>query len=107
MFVVSPEGAGTDCHRSWEAIALGCVPIIKRNSISVLFKELSALIVDDWVEVNKTRLNEFASNLGNKKFNFNHLFAGHWKSRISANRGIRLPSMTFWEFRNFLTRKTG
>jgi hypothetical protein len=107
MFVVSPEGAGIDCHRSWEAITLGCIPIMKRNSISVLFKDLPALFVDDWAEVNRSRLNESASNLVNKRFDFNHIFTQYWKSRISANRVPALPSMTLREFRNFLTRKTG
>jgi hypothetical protein len=107
MFVVSPEGAGIDCHRSWEAITLGCIPIMKRNSISILFKDLPALFVDDWAEVNRYRLNESASNLVNKRFDFNHIFTQYWKSRISANRVPALPSMTLREFRNFLTRKTG
>lgn len=52
MFVVSPEGIGMDCHRTWEAILLGCVPIIKRNALSSLFVDLPVLIVEDWSEVN-------------------------------------------------------
>jgi tRNA U38,U39,U40 pseudouridine synthase TruA len=26
-FVISPPGHGLDCHRTWEALALGCIPI--------------------------------------------------------------------------------
>ena len=48
MFVVSPEGAGMDCHRTWEALLLGCIPIVKRNVLSSLFADLPVLIVNDW-----------------------------------------------------------
>lgn len=27
-FIVSPPGVGYDCHRTWEALLLGCVPIV-------------------------------------------------------------------------------
>ena len=31
-FVVSPPGGGWDCHRTWEAIAVGAVPIVWNSS---------------------------------------------------------------------------
>lgn len=48
MFVLSPEGRGLDCHRTWEAIALGCVPIVKKSALSRLFEDLPVLEVEDW-----------------------------------------------------------
>ena len=30
-FVLSPPGFGYDCFRTWEALALGCVPIVFRD----------------------------------------------------------------------------
>lgn len=32
-FALSPEGNGIDCHRTWECIYVGCIPILKKNSI--------------------------------------------------------------------------
>jgi hypothetical protein len=30
-FVASPYGGGPDCHRTWEALILGCIPIVKSS----------------------------------------------------------------------------
>ena len=50
-FVASPPGNGTDCHRTWEALYLGVVPILKRSLFYSFFPDLPALFVDDWNEV--------------------------------------------------------
>ena len=48
-FVISPPGNGLDCHRTWEAIYLGCVPVVKRSSLSEEFTmNLPILAVEDW-----------------------------------------------------------
>jgi hypothetical protein len=33
MFVLSPPGRGMDCHRTWEAIYLGAVPVVLEGSL--------------------------------------------------------------------------
>ena len=33
MFVLSPPGRGLDCHRTWEAIYLGAVPVVLEGSL--------------------------------------------------------------------------
>ena len=33
LFVLSPPGRGLDCHRTWEAIYLGAVPIVLEGSL--------------------------------------------------------------------------
>jgi hypothetical protein len=59
-FVVSPHGGGLDCHRTWEALALGCYPIVKTSAIDPLFEGLPVLIVKDWSEVTQERLTAFS-----------------------------------------------
>lgn len=52
MFVLSPAGNGPDCHRTWEAIYLGAIPVVKRGTVSPsLVDELPVLQVDDWDEL--------------------------------------------------------
>ena len=58
-FVVSPHGGGLDCHRTWEALALGCYPIVKSSSIDPLFEGLPVLIVKEWSDVTQERLEAF------------------------------------------------
>ena len=31
QFVISPEGNGVDCHRHYEALMAGCIPIMEEN----------------------------------------------------------------------------
>ena len=51
MFVLSPEGNGSDCHRTWEAIYLGAVPVVLRGSLAPsLVKELPIIAVDSFTE---------------------------------------------------------
>jgi hypothetical protein len=50
-FVASPPGAGVDCFRTWEALYLGVVPIVKRSLFYEFFPGLPVLIVDDWNEI--------------------------------------------------------
>ena len=49
MFVISPPGNGLDCHRTWEAIYLGCIPVVLKRSLAKEFWEnLPIFAVDDW-----------------------------------------------------------
>ena len=107
MFVISPEGVGIDCHRTWEALLLGCIPVIKRNPLVALFEHLPVLIVDDWSEVNKSNLLSCAKAFGSRQFDFSSLFTAHWSARIAGHQNVVLPPMTGREFRKLLTRKTG
>ena len=56
-FVVSPLGMGMDCHRTWEALALGCIPIVRRSTlVHSLFKGLPIVVVDEWSDVNESAI---------------------------------------------------
>lgn len=57
-FVVSPEGNGLDCHRTWEALIMGTIPIVLTSPLDPLFKDLPVLIVSDWSEVTESLLHE-------------------------------------------------
>ncbi|WP_218122749.1 hypothetical protein [Propionivibrio dicarboxylicus] len=107
MFVASPEGAGMDCHRTWEALCLGCIPIVKRNPLAPLFADLPVLIIDDWSLLNRDTMQAYASETYAKKFDFSTLFRTYWNETVAGKTPLRIPPMTFGEFRNFLTRRTG
>ena len=53
MFIASPPGNGMDCHRTWEALYLRIVPIVKKSIMTEYFRSigLPMLLVDDWREV--------------------------------------------------------
>ncbi len=47
-FVLSPPGNGADCHRTWEALYLGSVPIVKATSWPFHFLKLPVASVTRW-----------------------------------------------------------
>jgi len=60
LFVASPQGGGVDCHRTWEALCLGCFPIVKTSFLDPLFEGLPIMIVSSWSDVTPARLQTFA-----------------------------------------------
>lgn len=70
-FVLSPHGGGLDCHRTWETLLVGSIPIVKTSSLDSLYDDLPVVIVKDWNECTEQNLklwkNKF-KNLTNKEY---------------------------------------
>lgn len=49
--VLSTEGNGLDCHRTWELLYLGCIVVTRTSPLDPLYQGLPVIIVDDWREV--------------------------------------------------------
>jgi hypothetical protein len=47
-FVISPPGNSVDCHRIWESIYVGTIPIVLKSVPMVYFKDCPILFVDKW-----------------------------------------------------------
>ncbi len=90
-FVVSPPGNGIDCFRTWEALAMGCVPIVLNTSINAIYRNLPVMIVNAWTEVNDVALEQFEQAL-----NLTHddvirtemIYADYWRRRILDSRDL-------------------
>ena len=65
QYIISDRGRGFECHRTWEALALGVVPIIKTSVNDILFKDMPVLIVESYKEI--------SDNLLNKNYTFDNL----------------------------------
>jgi hypothetical protein len=53
-FVISPPGNGPDCHRTWEALYLGAVPIVLEKYWPFPNYDLPIISVKDWSEIPKS-----------------------------------------------------
>jgi len=51
MFVVSPQGNGIDCHRTWEALYLGVIPIVVDSHFYSKFPDFPGVVLSDWDEL--------------------------------------------------------
>ena len=76
-FVLSPFGNGMDCHRTWEALLCGCIPIVRSSVFNELFDGLPVLIVDKWDDVSLHLLvdtiAQFKEKLDKNEFNYDKL----------------------------------
>lgn len=75
LFTISPEGNGIDCHKTWEAIYLKTIPIVKKSILTWNFKQmkLPLLLINDWSELKTLDLNKEKYNeiIGNSNSNIN------------------------------------
>ena len=89
-FVVSPFGNGYDCHRTWEALILGCIPIVKTSGLDNLYDELPVLIVQDWTDITEKLLMSVITDFKKKhekgKFNYDKLTLNYWMTKINSHK---------------------
>ena len=68
-FIISPHGNGLDCHRTYEAICLGCIPVVKSSSLDILYKDMPIIIIPNWENLNIQDLIKKAEIIKKKKYN--------------------------------------
>jgi hypothetical protein len=86
MFVASPPGNGIDCHRTWEAMYLGVVPIVLRSKATEFFakQHLPVWIINDWSELNSVTSQQLKQKYKKLKplFKSQSLWFSYWKNVI-------------------------
>lgn len=80
-YALSPAGAGIDCHRVWESLAVGTIPIVESCHNISFYKNLPILIVDDWNEITKEWLDAKYVEIKNNS-NIPSLFLDYWIKKI-------------------------
>jgi hypothetical protein len=84
-FIISPPGAGPDCHRTWEALALGCIPIVETHPMNAdLFDGLPVLVVNEWREVTRALLDRTVLKFSQRSFNMEKLQLRWWVDRMNS-----------------------
>lgn len=93
-FVYSPIGAGYDCHRTWEALILGCIVIAQPNPTLKEFEHVFPIIFhNDPANITSTDLNAWITEYQSaslKQFTIDELFLQ------------KIPTPNFDEFTNNL-----
>ena len=83
-FVLSPHGNGLDCHRTWEALALGCIPIVKSSGVDPLFEGLPVWIVHEWSEVTQEGMDTVVQAFKGQAFNMERLELSYWQNLLRS-----------------------
>jgi UDP-N-acetylglucosamine 2-epimerase len=80
-FVISPPGNGIDCHRTWEALYMGCIPIVIKNDIYDNWSDLPILQVESYSQLT----NETLENFLKKDFNSEMIEMEYWTKKIKQS----------------------
>lgn len=81
-FVVSPYGHGFDCIRTFEVLCLGCIVIMKKSFLDIIYEGLPILLVDEWTDINETLLTKTLNEFKNKRFNYDKLKFDYWANLV-------------------------
>lgn len=81
-FVLSPHGYGLDCHRTWEALLMGSIPIVKASTLDPLYEGLPVLIVNDWHEITEELLLKKHVEMQSKTYKMERIYAKYWHDKI-------------------------
>lgn len=74
-FIISPEGNGIDCHRHYEALLAGCIPILEENPLTQQkYANLPVLWTKDYSEITPSYLEQKWDEMLDIQYNFNALF---------------------------------
>jgi hypothetical protein len=83
MFVLSPWGWGPDCFRHYEAVALGCIPIMLSDwAANHAVDGLPVLIVHEWLELNSEMLHAAYARIHAKKYDLSPLMRDYWHGKL-------------------------
>jgi hypothetical protein len=103
-FVISPRGAGEDCHRTWETIHIGCIPIVLSSNLNELYHDLPILVVDSWDMINRELLEHAYIEIENKKradlYNMKRLTTHYWINRFQSTDQHTIRKIHFITYGN-------
>lgn len=85
-FCLCPRGNGIDTHRIWEALYMGCIPIVKKHPTHFFELDLPIIFVDYWLEVTQEFLEEKIQTIDYSLFNSPLLTMSYWKERITNEK---------------------
>lgn len=97
-FVASPEGNGLDCHRHYEALLAGCIPIVEdHEGIRKKYAGCPVLYTRDYSEITSDYLTQKYEEMLHQEWDFSKLFIESYspemQDQIRANGnywGMRL-----------------
>ena len=81
-FVLSPHGNGLDCIRTFEALCLGCIVILKTSCLDHLYQDMPVLIVNSYYDINAELLQNTLNDFSSKTYNYEKLYTSYWIDKI-------------------------
>jgi len=86
LFIASPKGNGIDCHRTWESLYYGCIPIVERHFMYDNYLNLPIIQIDSWEDISLDSLTPYILKYKNKEIfnNTEELTIDFWVKKIKS-----------------------
>lgn len=94
-FIICAHGGGIDpCPKIWEALCVGCIPIIKHSPLDDIYKEFPVVFVDKWdkdtININNLKkwIKTYSKFYDNKELQKKwkpKLYAEYWENKIKSH----------------------
>jgi hypothetical protein len=82
-FVISPEGNGIDCHRTYEALLAGCVPIVEENPLTQeKYQGMPVLYTKDYSDISIPVLEQKWKKMLDTKYDYSKMFISSYPQEI-------------------------
>jgi hypothetical protein len=79
QFVISPEGNGIDCHRTYEALLAGCVPIVEDNPlIREKYKGMPVIYTKDYSDIKPDILKQQWEKMLDTTYDYSRMFVSSY-----------------------------
>lgn len=89
-FVLSPHGRGLDCHRTWEALALGHIVLVPPSPLDSLYEGLPVIPVKNWDEITPRNLEAWLSSYSGCQMDEKKLRNRYWISKMRAMADVKI-----------------
>jgi hypothetical protein len=86
-YVLSPPGNGQDCHRFYESVLMGSIPVLQNGTLYPLFVQTKSLVVADLKTFQLDMLVNPVSETLSAPFSWDLILWDTWKDRLNAARG--------------------
>jgi hypothetical protein len=94
MYVLSPEGHGLDCFRTWETLMMGSIPVLHHTPLDDLFADgdLPVLVVPSMAQLTLELLLQHAPRFAQLRRDFSRtkLLFAYWRWRMLRTRHLTL-----------------
>jgi hypothetical protein len=97
-FVLSPEGSGIDCYRTWEALYLGAIPIVVASPAMSAFSNLPILFTEDYSELSEKYLERRWHEFSRRVFEPDKALRSYYRCHFLTAVGmLRNPRFLCWK----------
>ena len=94
-FIICAHGGGIDpCPKVWEALCVGCIPIIKHSTLDDVYNEFPVVYVDSWekdtITLDKLKqwrdeLSKYYDDPERRKEWIHKLYLNYWVGKINSS----------------------